>query len=229
MPTVAGLLADTLRPTMAEFDGEVLPGLWAFSAQHPEWSEPDGEQDGWDPLVAWWAVGTSRGLLLIDPLVTDWAELDRRVAAHDGCAGIVRTIHWHQRSVASAAARYNASVWAMQSPELEPRRPFDHALHDQEELWDGIQAFFLERDDELALWLPKQASLLFGDAMIRRGDGQLRVCPESWTQPAGGPDRLRILLGALGHLSVEHVFVSHGPLVTGGGLESLQAAVRYSG
>lgn len=211
---------------MAEIEGEILPGLWHFTAQHPEWTEQEGEEDGWDPLVTWWAVRTSRGLLLIDPLITDWVELDRLVAAQGGCAGVVRTCHWHQRSVTSAAARYHASVWAMQSPELEPRRPFDHALHDQEELWDGIQAFFLERDDEIALWLPEQAALVFGDAMLRRGDGQLRVCPDSWTQPAGGAERLRTLLGALSRLSAEHVFVSHGPLVTGGGPESLQAALR---
>ena len=211
---------------MPEFDGEVLPGLWCFSAKHPEWTEQEGGEDGWDPLVAWWATSTSRGLLLIDPLITEWAELDRLVTAQGGCAGVVRTCHWHQRSVTSAAARYNVSVWAMPSSELEPRPPFDHGLHDHGELWDGIQAFNLERDDEIALWLPKQAALVFGDAMLRRGDGQLRVCPDSWTQPKGGPDRLRALLGALSQLPAEHIFVSHGPSVIGGGPQALQAALR---
>jgi hypothetical protein len=210
---------------MAEFDGEVLPGLWRFSAEHPAWTEQEGGEDGWDRLVAWWATSTSRGLLLIDPLITEWAELDRLVTAQGGCAGVVRTIHWHQRSVAAVAARYSASVWAMQPSDLEQRQPLDHALHDRAELWDGIQAFFLERDDEITLWLPQQAALLFGDAMLRRVDGQLRVCPDSWTQPEGGADRLRVLLGELGQLPIEHVLVSHGPLVTGSGLESLQAAI----
>ncbi len=127
----------------------------------------------------------------------------------------MRTIHWHQRSVTSAAARYNASVWAMQSLDFEPRQPFDHALRDHGELWNGILAF-LEHDDEIALWLPQQAALLFGDAMLRRRDDQLRVCPDSGTQPADAADRLRTLLGELSQLSVEHVRVSHGPLVTGG-------------
>ncbi len=211
---------------MAESEAVVLPGLWHFSAQHPEWTEQEGGEDGWDPLVAWWAVRTSRGLLLIDPLVTDWGELDRLVAAQGGCAGIVRTMHWHERSVAAAAARYGAAVWAMRAPEFEPRYPFDHALRDHAELWDGIQAFFLERDDEIALWLPHQAALLFGDAMIRRDDGELRVCPDSWTQPPGGSERMRTLLGGLGQLPVEHVFVSHGPLVIGDGSASLQSALR---
>jgi hypothetical protein len=208
---------------MAELEREILPGLWRFSAEHPDWTEEEGGEDGWDPVVAWWATSTSRGLLLIDPLVTDWDALDELVAAHGGCAGVVRTIHWHQRSVAAAGARYNASVWAM--PASEPREPFDHELPDRGELWDGIQAFALERHDEAALWLPEQAALLFGDAMLRRDDGQLRVCPDSWTQPVGGPDRLRAGLRALTQFPVEHVLVSHGPLVLGGGFEALRAAV----
>ncbi len=197
-----------------------------LSAEHPEWTEHEGGEDGWDRLVAWWATSTSRGLLLIDPLITGWDDLDRLVAAQGGCAGVVRTIHWHQRSVAAVAVRYKAAVWAMQPVDLEQPPRLDHALHDRAELWDGIQAFCLERDDEIALWLPQQASLLFGDAMIRRGDGQLRRCPDSWTQPEGGADRLHALLGELGQLPVKHVFVSHGPSVTGSGLESLQAAIR---
>lgn len=211
---------------MAQCDGEVLPGLWRFSAEHPEWTEEEGGEEGWDRLVSWWATSTSRGLLLIDPLISDWDELDRLVDAQGGCAGVVRTIHWHQRSVAAVAARYQASVWAMPPSDLEQRQALDHALHDRAELWDGIQAFFLERDDEIALWLPQQAALVFGDAMLRRSDGQLSVCPDSWTQPAGGAERLRALLGELGQLPVKHVLVSHGPLVIGSGLESLQAAVR---
>lgn len=205
--------------------GEVLPGLWQFSAQHPEWTEQEGGEDGWEPLVSWWATSTSRGLLLIDPLVTDWEELDRLVDAHGGCAGVVRTIHWHQRSVSTAAVRYEAPVWAMRPVGAQDRQPLDHALTDRAELWDGIQAFFLKRDDEIALWLPEQAALVFGDAMLRRGRGRLCVCPDSWTQPEGGSVRLRSLLGELGRLPVTHVLVSHGPLRLGDGLEALHAAI----
>jgi hypothetical protein len=214
-----------------ESTGEILPGLWRFAAPHPEWTEDDGGEEGWGQVVAWWAVSTTRGLLLIDPLLGDWDELDRLVSTHGGCAGVVRTIHWHQRSVAEAVARFGAPVWAldtwtMDTPPPEKRQPLDHGLHDQEELWDGIQAFSVERHDEIALWLPQQAALVFGDAMLRRDNGQLRVCPDSWTQPVGGPARLHAVLGGLTRFPVEHVLVSHGPLVLGNGLESLRAAVR---
>jgi glyoxylase-like metal-dependent hydrolase (beta-lactamase superfamily II) len=205
--------------------GEILQGLWRFEAAHPEWTDEARGEDGWDEVVAWWAVATSRGLLLIDPLVFDWDELDAMIGEHGGCAGVVRTCHWHQRSVAAAASRYGAGVWAKLGANGDALQPLDHALGDAEELWDGIQALAAERDDEIALWLPAQAALLFGDAMLRRDTGELRVCPDSWTQPAGGPARLRAVLGGLTQYLVEHVLVSHGPLVLGGGLEALRAAV----
>ena len=83
----------------------------------------------------------------------------------------------------------------------------------------------MERADEIALWVPSLSALLFGDAMLRRDTGELRVCPDSWTQPDGGPARLRAVLGELTRLPVKHVLVAHGPLVLRDGLESLQAAV----
>jgi glyoxylase-like metal-dependent hydrolase (beta-lactamase superfamily II) len=203
---------------------EALPGLWRFEALHPEWTEDDGSEEGWDPVVAWWAIKATPGLLLIDPLVFAWDELDHLVEEHDGCAGVVRTLHWHQRSVAEAAARYGAGVWA--GPVTRPETgPPDHELADGAELSDGILAFSLERDDEIALWLPAQSALVFADAMLRTKTGELRVCPESWTQPQGGPARLRATLSRLSELRAEHVLVSHGPLILGDGVKSLRAAL----
>jgi glyoxylase-like metal-dependent hydrolase (beta-lactamase superfamily II) len=204
----------------------ILNGLWCFEAVHPEWTEEEGGEDGWEPVVAWYAVATGRGLLLIDPLVSDWEEIDQMMNEHGGCAGVVRTIHWHQRTVAEAASRYRAEVWAGHPPNDPVRgRPLDHEVGDGDELWDGIRAFAMERDDEIALWLPAQAALVFGDAMLRRQTGELRVCPDSWTQPADGPARLRAVLGGLTRLPVEHVLVSHGPLVVGDGFGALRAAL----
>ena len=199
--------------------------MWRFEAAHPEWTEDEGGEDGWERIVAFWALRTSRGLLLIDPLVLDWDQLDGIVAEHGGCAGIVRTIHWHQRSVEQAARRYDAGVWSGPAPEGAERAPSDHSLADGQELWDGIQAFSMEREDEVALWLPAPAALLFGDAMLRRESGQLRVCPDSWTQPPAGSARLRELLGRLARLPLQHVLVAHGPLVLSDGPESLMAAI----
>jgi hypothetical protein len=98
------------------------------------------------------------------------------------------------------------------------------AVTDRDQLFDAVAVLDVERADEIALWLPRQAALVFGDALIRTSAGQLRVCPESWTQPAGGPARLRRLLAGLTNLPLQHVLVSHGPLVLDDGLVSLRAA-----
>lgn len=204
--------------------GEILDGVWRFEAIHPEWTEEDGGEEGWEPLVGWWAVRAPAGLVLVDPLVDDWEAIDRLVEDHDGCAGIIRTIHWHQRSIAHAAARYHAEVWAGPYRGHPPAPALDHEVSDGDELFGGIVAYEMERDDEIALWLATQRALTFGDAMLRRGEGQLRVCPDSWTQPPGGPPRLRARLRELSELPVEHVLVSHGTEMVGEGRESLRAA-----
>jgi glyoxylase-like metal-dependent hydrolase (beta-lactamase superfamily II) len=206
--------------------GQIITGLWRFEAVHPEWTEEEGGEDGWDPRVAWWAVGTTGGLVLIDPLVDDWAAVDRLVGGGGGCVGVVRTCFWHQRSIDEVASRYDAGIWARPHPDGPARYPLDHAVSDHDELFDGLRVIDVERADEIALWLPRQQALVFGDAMIRTGAGELRVCPESWTQPEGGYARLRSRLGALSDLPIEHVLVSHGPLVTGDGLASLVSATR---
>ena len=84
----------------------------------------------------------------------------------------------------------------------------------------------VQRADEVALWLPAQAALVFGDAMLRRACGELRICPDSWLAPTGGSERLRTLLRDLLVLPLEHVLVSHGPLVLGDGPSSLDQATR---
>lgn len=202
----------TGRPMNAE-GGEVLAGLWRFEALHPDWTEDEGGDEGWEQRVAWWAIASPQGLILVDPLVFEWAELDRLVADHGSCAGIVRTCHWHQRSIAEAATRLGAEVWAKPPPTGEPRYPFDRLAIGDDEMPGGLLAFDVERDDELALWLPAQSALLFGDVMLRSPNGEPRRCPDTWVQPAGGPAHLRAVLGGLTKLPVEHVLVSHGPLV----------------
>ena len=204
--------------------GQIIEGLWRFEAVHPEWTEHEGGEEGWEPSVGWWAVAAAGGLVLIDPLIDDWDAVDRLVADEGGCGGVVRTCFWHQRSVAEVASRYDVGVWAGPHPDGHPSNRLDHPVSDQDELFDGWNVFDVERADEIALWLPRQLALVFGDAMIRTRAGELRICPESWTQPEGGPERLRSLLGGLAALPIEHVLVSHGPLVLGDGLGSLRNA-----
>jgi hypothetical protein len=208
----------------ADAVGTVVEGLWRFTALHPEWTEAEGGDDGWEQLVSWWVVAVPDGLVLIDPLIEDWQALDRLLADHGGCVRIVRTCHWHQRSIAEAARRYGVEVWAKIHPDRRGAFVVDHEVHHRDELFGALRVIDVERADEIALWLGQQAALVFGDAMLRRRGGELRVCPESWLQPPGGSARLRALLRGLIELAPQHILVSHGPLVLGDGLASLEAA-----
>jgi hypothetical protein len=178
---------------------EILPGIWQFTAPHPEWEE--GED--WPREVNWWAARVPEGLLLVDPLVEDWAALDALVQAAGGCAGIVRTIHFHQRSIAEAAARYGADVSVPAGAVTHPT----------------------PREDEIVVWLPGPRALLFGDVMVRSADGELTICPESWVRRIGGYATVRAALAPLLELGAEHARVSHGPLVLGDAAQALPRAL----
>jgi hypothetical protein len=205
--------------------GEILSGLWRFEQVHPEWTREDGGADGWEAEVAWWAITTPAGLVLVDPLVHDWDPLDDLVARHGRCAAVVRTTYWHQRTIPEAAARYDAAVWAMPPPIPAPPRPFDRAVVHGQALPGDLIAFSVGRLDEIVIWLPQHAALLFGDVVLRGEDGRLRLCPDSWLAPDGGPQRVRAALAALPDLQVEHVLVSHGPPVLGDGWSSLRQSL----
>jgi hypothetical protein len=108
------------------------------------------------------------------------------VADEGGCSGVVRTCLWHQRSIGDVASRYDVEVWARRHPDGRVRHAFDHSVSDREQLFDGLRVIDVERADEIALRLARRRALMFGDAMIRTETGELRLCPESWTQPPGG-------------------------------------------
>jgi hypothetical protein len=96
---------------------EILPNVWQFEAVHPDWEEGDD----WDRNVAWWAARRPTGLVLIDPLVSDWNLLDGLVAAAGGCAGIIRTRWWHHRTILEMSVR----SWIQARARDAERQPAD--------------------------------------------------------------------------------------------------------
>lgn len=222
MPLESGRVSDVAS------QAEVLEHLWQFGSVHPDWTAGDD----WPAEVAWWAVATRDGLVLIDPLVEDWEPVDRLVERAGGCAAVIRTCHWHERSVAVAAARYGAEVWARPLPagqapstsDCEPH-PFGRAIEAPQTLPGGLEARDVVRDDEIAVWLPDHRALLFADVMLRDADGALHMCPESWMRRNGGRARLREALTPLLDLAPEHLLVAHGPLVLGDGPRSIAHAL----
>jgi len=170
---------------------ELAPGLWRWTAEHPEW-EPGRR---WDSEVACFYAELAAATLLLDPLVPDGPErtrflrhLDDDLARRkDVPVAIVLTGTWHRRSAGELALRYDARV------------------HVGDELPPGAELVGSPEGDAM-VWLPELGALAVGDALISVG-GELRLWGAVET-----PDAVRRLL----ELPVEHVLVAHGGHVPGG-------------
>jgi hypothetical protein len=184
---------------------EIAPGLRRWTSWHDHWEEQVGSV----------AVETPDGLVLIDPLEPP-PELGR--PAH-----VLVTVYWHARG----AAELKASTWAP-SRSLGPLANRGvQAVDAAKDLPGGIRSFPTARAAEAVYWLPEQRALVVGDVLLGAGakpratDDPLRLCPERWL---GKPthDDLRRSLAPLLELPVEHVLVSHGEPVLGGGARDLE-------
>jgi glyoxylase-like metal-dependent hydrolase (beta-lactamase superfamily II) len=182
---------------------DVVPGLWVWRLQHPDWS-PDA---GWEPLVTSTVVETGGEVALIDPLAPSedareiWARLD------DAPPTLVVILKPdHVRDVDLFVRRYGARAfgpslfWPHNVPETELE-----AIEAGSEVPGGLVALYDGRGrNETPLWLPKQRALAFADALTER-DGVLRVWGTPWHE-----ERVLPALRALLDLPFEHVIVSHG-------------------
>jgi glyoxylase-like metal-dependent hydrolase (beta-lactamase superfamily II) len=193
---------------------ELAPGLWRWTATHPEWKEGYD----WSPVVGCFYVEAPDATLVVDPLVPDdeaerfWAALDRDVARAGQPVHVLLTVFWHGRSSPAIADRYGAEIWAhekvleVERREVEPTRTFAFG----ETLPGGIEPRDAVRFDEAILWIPAHRALVFGDVVL---GSPLRLCPESWLGESTHPD-LKEALRPLLELPVELVLPSHGEAVT---------------
>jgi glyoxylase-like metal-dependent hydrolase (beta-lactamase superfamily II) len=206
---------------------ELAPGLWRWTALHPDWSPGDD----WEQEVGCVYLETAASVLLIDPLVpgepaareTFLQHLDADVERNGKPVAILLTVHWHERSSAELAERYGAEVWANEGAvgEIDSvTNPFAPA----DVLPGGLIGIDAQRAGETLLWLPEQHALVSGDVLLGDGDGGLRVCPESWLN---GITRLELKLALAGllDLPVELVLVSHGEPVLADGKAALAQAL----
>jgi hypothetical protein len=184
---------------------EVARGLRRWTAWHDHWEEDVGSL----------AVDTADGLVLIDPIEPP-PELRR--PAH-----VLITVYWHGRD----AGKLEAQRWA---PSRSVRPLANRGIEADsaaEGLPGGIRAFQTARAAEVVYWLPEQQALVAGDVLLGAGakpratDEPLRLCPERWLGKGTHAD-LRASLRPLLDLPVEHVLVSHGAPVVGGGRAALE-------
>jgi glyoxylase-like metal-dependent hydrolase (beta-lactamase superfamily II) len=184
---------------------ELAPGLWHWSASHPDWTPKNGGPEGWAQEVSSYALDDGEWLVLIDPvappsLVEELAAGRRPV--------VLLTCPWHERDTASLVARVGAEVhspprdrWrgTVAGPVFEPG----------DTLPGGVEALEALEPDDLLLWIPAREALVVGDVLIDRGDGL--VIPETWTPVKMSRDERVARLRHVLELSVELVLPTHGP------------------
>ena len=195
---------------------ELRPGLWRWTASHPEWNH--AEQ--WGPEVGSVYAELPHSVVVVDPLIPDdeeesfWSALDRDVERLGLPVHVLLTVHWHERSVATVLERYNATLW----------RP-----EEKGELPTGVRAEVVKGSDwvEAVFFLEPQRALVAGDLLIGRDGGielPVRWFPkgeQEWAERQLKPE----LLERLRELPVELVLVSHGDPVLENGAEALRRAL----
>jgi glyoxylase-like metal-dependent hydrolase (beta-lactamase superfamily II) len=196
---------------------QVAPGLWRWTAWHEEWKQDVG-------CVYYEAPDA---VCLIDPLVPPeerdrfFAALDRDVERAGSPVHVLVTVYWHTRHARELADRYDAEIWAPSQARkaVERRAGKARPFRPGDALPGGVEAFATARSNEVVLYLPSHRALVAGDVIL---GGPPRLCPASWLPGTVGQEELRRSLLPLRELQIEHLIVSHGEPVLGGGGKALR-------
>jgi glyoxylase-like metal-dependent hydrolase (beta-lactamase superfamily II) len=210
----------------------LVPGLWRWTARHPEWHPGQFGAE-----VACFAVSAEDQLVLIDPLLApEPAPVYELIEKHLGSRlPILITIPYHVRSAQKLRDRYRreseVTIWGHPAVakrlrtrsafrEIEPGRPLPAGV--------AASAIGKPRRHETPLLLPSHRALVFGDAVAETG-GRLRVWSdrrvdekvERFYRERFNPT-LKPLLG----LDFDRVLVTHGQPVMKQGRRALASALR---
>ena len=196
---------------------ELRPGLWRWTAAHPEWEHAEH----WGPEVGSVYAELPDALVMVDPLVPQdeedrfWEALDRDVERVGKPVHVLLTVHWHERSVAAVLDHYKATLW----------RP-----EEKGELPAGVHAEVVKGSDwvEALFFLEPHRALIAGDLLIGKAGGGIEL-PVGWF-PKGEQDWAQQelkpeLRKRLAELPVELVVVSHGEPVLEDGAAALERAL----
>ena len=217
---------------------ELSPGLWRWTAPHPDWTPEKDKPGGWGQQVGCLYLESPEGIVLIDPLAPPegteearrfWEALDADVARLGKAVVVLLGNRFHQRSAQAVLERYRGKPGArILAP--EKARPFLNCeiastFRAGDSLPGGVQAFAvsgLDGPDETVFFLPGVRALVCADALIGAGQGRVRVPPAWWAQNTPeGQERykkeFRASLTPLMELQPEMILTSHGePVLTGG-------------
>jgi len=208
---------------------EIAPGIWCWQRR------PRGLRPGEFGARTSYAVTAGGETLLVDPLVT--GEDDPALGVLDGLArGRVRILiskPYHTRSAEPLWRRYrraNARIYG--HPEVATRLGDVSGFQPVTGGDVGDAARFhpigSPPRSEQPIEVPAQRALVFGDAVVETGGGELRV----WEDPLDSERRRRWwrerylpTLERLAALEPEHVLVTHGQAVLGDGVAALRRAL----
>lgn len=181
---------------------EIQPGIWHWTAAHPEWT-PDEDWDQRD--VSSYAIDDGQRLLLFDPLELP-DELQELAAQRQTI--IVLTCPWHRRDAPRLQEQYG---WDVHVPPPDPPdpEPVKGAVFEAgDRLPIGIEALPGREGNDLVLWVEGRKALVAGDTLVDRGRG-LEYLPE-WAAEGFPPEQVLADLRKLLDLPVELVLPTHG-------------------
>jgi ABC-2 type transport system ATP-binding protein len=230
-------------------DARVLrPGLWRWTAPHPEWVPGKDKPGGWGRMVgcvSYEPADPREPFVLFDPLAPPagtpeeaafWKALDADVARRPAGVAVVLGNWWHERSAGVIRSRYAVSpgcvVWAPPGARGRVTTPVDREVAAGAQLPGGVRAIPIEGlgTAEAIYYIPDHRAIVTSDAIIGAGQGRLRVPPHWWAEDTPEAQRLyresfRAELARLLELPIDMVLVSHGDPAERDGADALREAL----
>ena len=195
---------------------ELRPGVWHWSAPHPDWEE--GES--WPREVSSYAVELGDDFVLFDPLAVP-DELRARATA------VVLTAPYHERDARGLGLPVHtppADTWQdwVEKFGIDPERV--RGMESEDLAWlragegegefhgpgpwpFGMEAYAGREENDIVLWVPAVNAIVSGDSLSDFGEGLgIQMGGRKHLTPADVAQRLRPLLD----LPIELVLPAHG-------------------
>ena len=179
---------------------EIRPGLWHWTARHPEWTEEDDSAaHDWGPEVSSYAFAVENCLMLIDPVIPQ-AGLDELIQGREAVA--VLTCPWHARD----ALKLHLPLYspASEHDHVESATPYGAG----DRLPVGIEALPGLEPVDLVLWIESHRALVFGDTLVDLGSGL--ELPDDWGPSGISHSAVRGVLRKCLELPFDLALPTHG-------------------
>jgi glyoxylase-like metal-dependent hydrolase (beta-lactamase superfamily II) len=199
---------------------QLRPGLFTWTAPHPDWTPDSGGPEGWEQEVRSYSYDAGDRLVLFDP-ISPPAPVHEQAAGKD--VVVLLTCGWHARSARELVGALGAMIHSPAGG--DESETVGKSFGVGEQLPGGVVAeaggLF---PGEALLWIPEHGALVAGDVLINRDDG-LKAAPDSWLPEGTTREGLRASLRPLLELPVELILPTHGDAVTDRARSALEAAI----